>query len=99
MTTIHLSGRITEAGQLEVTLPEGLPPGDVEITIQVAAEDQQGDERPWTKEEIREMLTFTPKSGAEILASGVVGSWRDLGIEDSAAWVEDIRRKIQERRA
>jgi hypothetical protein len=35
MTTIELQGRINEEGKLEVDLPEGLPVGDVEVTIEL----------------------------------------------------------------
>lgn len=35
MTPIALKGRITEAGQLEVTLPAGLPAGEVSILLTI----------------------------------------------------------------
>ncbi len=41
MATIELHGRISEEGKLEVDLPQGLPAGDVKVTIEVPAEDKQ----------------------------------------------------------
>lgn len=35
---IQLTGRINEAGKLEVDLPEGLPSGEVKVMIEVAGE-------------------------------------------------------------
>ncbi len=35
MPTIELTGHITEDGKLEVDLPEGLPVGDVKVTIEL----------------------------------------------------------------
>jgi len=34
MDAIHLKGRITAEGKLEVDLPEGIEPGEVQITIE-----------------------------------------------------------------
>jgi hypothetical protein len=98
MTAVELLGRITEEGKLEIDLPEGLPPGDVRITIETLTEEQAWEERPWTEEEIQEMLTFRPATGAEIVASGAIGGWADQGIEDSVEWVEEQRRKRREQR-
>jgi hypothetical protein len=39
MATIELHGRINEAGKLEVDLPEGLPAGDVKVTLELPAEN------------------------------------------------------------
>jgi hypothetical protein len=41
MATIELRGRINDDGELEVKLPEGLPRGEVKVTIEVAAEDHE----------------------------------------------------------
>ncbi len=100
MATIHLTGRITDAGKLEIDLPEGLPSGEVEVTIQIAPTSSSDDweNQPWTEEEIREFLTFEPKSAAEIAESEAFGAWADLGITDSVAWIEELRRKEWERR-
>jgi len=40
MDAIHLKGRITAEGKLEVDLPEGIEPGEVEITIKLTDPDQ-----------------------------------------------------------
>lgn len=102
MTTIHLTGRITEKGELEVKLPEGLPPGEVEVTVEVPIQPEElpWEERPWTEEEIQEMLKpRPPKTGAEIAAEieRDGGGWEHYGITDSAKWVEEQRRKRSER--
>jgi hypothetical protein len=100
MATITLTGTITKDhrlevqlpdglanGRLEVQLPDGLAPGDVQVSVDL----------PYTQQELDEALTFQPATGAEIVASGVVGAWSDLGITDSAAWVDALRRREENR--
>ena len=91
MATLRLTGHITEAGQLEVDLPSGLPAGEVEISIELPAHD-------WTDEEIRQVMRPEPMTGQEIIAAGLTGGWKDEGIVDGALWVEDQRRKRKELR-
>src|SRR5262245_15011603 len=98
MDMLKLHGHITENGELKLDLPAGLPSGEVDVTIEFSAtgqidNDVPWEQRQWTEEEIREALTFEPVSGAEIIASGVVGAWSNLGISDSATWVEELRHK------
>ncbi len=88
MLTLHLKGQVTSDGQLLVELPEKLPPGDVDITIEIPNADEQ-----FTPEEIKELLTFTPTSGADVVAAGLVGGWEDKGITDPVTWVEEERYK------
>ena len=100
MTTIELNGRINQAGKLEVDLPDGLPEGDVKVTIEVpAGAEADGeipwDQRSWTEQEIQEALTFHPaQSAAEIIAAldDTSGWWEQQGITDSVAWLEELRR-------
>jgi hypothetical protein len=105
MDVFELDGRINEAGELEVKLPEGVRPGEVKVQIRVAQKEAQETSQPegmYTEEELREFLNFTPKTGAEIVAmieSGelqVGGGWSE--ITDSVAWVEELRRKEWEQR-
>jgi hypothetical protein len=96
MVTIHLTGRVTDEGELVFDAPKNLPPGEAKITIEVPA-NAAPLEQDFTDEEIKEMLTFTPKSGKEIVEQGLVGGWEDMGITDSVAWVEEQRRKRRER--
>ncbi len=91
MAVIHLNGHITEAGELKLDLPSGLPPGEAKITIEIPVVSG------WTPEEIDKALKVEPMTGAEIVASGLLGGWKDEGIKDSAAWVEEQRRKRRER--
>ncbi len=95
MTTLQLTGRITDKGELEVKLPDGVQAGEVEVTIKLPVE-----ERPWTEEEIAEMLKpGTPKTGAEIAAKLEAGEYGDgwESVGDGATWVEEQRRKEQVR--
>ncbi|MCC6802224.1 MAG: hypothetical protein IT319_05005 [Anaerolineae bacterium] len=96
MVTIHLTGHVTDDGELIFDPPKDLPPGEVQITIEVPVGAPA--EQNFTDEEIRELLTFTPKSGKEIVEEGLIGGWEDKGITDSVAWVEEQRRKRRERR-
>ncbi len=94
MKVIEVSGRINEAGKLEIELPEGLPPGSVRVRIELGE-----DIPPLSEHEIDELLRTTPLTGAEIVAAGLTGGWSDLDIRDSAAWVEDMRRQRKEKRS
>lgn len=40
MKVLHLTGRITESGALEVDLTEALPAGEVQVTIELPDTDQ-----------------------------------------------------------
>jgi hypothetical protein len=94
MVTIRLKGQVTPDGQLQFELPDNLPPGEVEITIEIPDTDEQ-----FTDAEIRDLLTFEPSSGADIIASGLAGGWEDMDISDPVAWVEALRRKQREWRS
>lgn len=56
------------------------------------------DDTPWTDEAIAGMMQVEPKTGAEIVAAGLLGGWADMDIEDGAAWVNEQKRKRQESR-
>lgn len=96
MVTIYLTGHVTEDGDLVFETPKNLPPGEAKITIEVPGETPL--EQDFTDEEIKELLTFTPKSGKEVVEAGLTGGWKDMGITDSVAWTEEQRRKRRERR-
>jgi len=99
METFHLKGRVTESGELEIDLPEGLTPGEVDVTIKVLPHEEKSfEDRPWTDEEIQEMLRPHPKTGAEIVAAGHTGGWEHYGITDGGEWVKEQRRKRREKR-
>lgn len=62
MITIQVNGRITPQGKLEVDLPDGLPPGDVRITIELASVQDTG-----RRLSARELLKLPPEERARIL--------------------------------
>jgi hypothetical protein len=93
MTTIHLKGRITDTGELDVDLPEGLPSGEARITIEIPLAHE------WTAQELDDLLKTAPMTGAEIVKTGLLGGWADEGIVDSEAWVGELRRKRREQRS
>lgn len=92
MPTIHLKGRITEEGELDLQLPAGLPPGEASITIEIPIEPG------WTPEELDRALEVVPLTGAEIVQGGLTGGWADRGISDGEEWVRERRQKRQEER-
>jgi hypothetical protein len=87
MVTIRFTGQVTADGQLHFEPPPNLPPGVVGITIEIPDLAEA-----FTEDEINDLLTFTPKSGAAIVAAGLTGGWEDMGITDPVAWVEEQRR-------
>lgn len=97
MATLHLKGYITQRGKLEVELPPDLPAGEVEVTLELTADDLPWEIRPWTDEEIQAMTLPDPKTGAEIAAMLDDMEPGFQHITDSAAWVEEQRRKNMER--
>lgn len=56
------------------------------------------DNSPWTDEELTQLMTIEPLSGAEIIEQGLAGGWADLDITEGAEWVEEQRRKKRERK-
>lgn len=96
MVTIRLKGHVTEAGELVFDPPSDLPPGEVDIVLEI--HEANTDELTFTEAEIQDLLTFTPTSGADVIAAGLTGGWQDMGITDPVAWVEEQRRKQREQR-
>ena len=46
----------------------------------------------WTEAELTELLTpKQPLTGRQIAQAGLLGGWKDMGIEDSLAWLEEQR--------
>ncbi len=95
MLTYHLTGHISNEGELQLRLPEGIPPGEVEVVITVPGAAAT-DDIPWTDEEIRQMMHVEPKTGAEIAAllDGMEAGFQHIA--DSVSWVEEQRRKQRE---
>lgn len=99
MSVIELQGIIDEAGELQVTLPRGLHPGNVKVTIELDFAPDENEvnweDVPWAQDEIDELMKPNPvKSGAEIaqlLRSGKLDTSAWSEIEDSVSWVENVR--------
>jgi hypothetical protein len=94
MTILHLTGKIDSQGELHITLPPGIPPGEVEVSIRMPGETSSGE--TWTDEEIQQALQITPKTGAEIAAMLNDMKAGFQHISDSAGWVEAHRRSRRE---
>lgn len=86
---VTLKGEI-KGGKLTVELPENAIDGEVEVRIPVAEDSLE--------EALPDYLHFEGKTLGEILESDAIGSWGDMGIEDSVEWVEEQRRKMWEER-
>ena len=93
MITLHIKGQVTADGQLHFELPDNLPVGAVDITLEIPTLDEQS-----TTAGTSHVRTFTPSSCAEVVAASVVGGSEHATITDPLAWVEEQRRKQRERR-
>jgi hypothetical protein len=52
------------------------------------------DDQTWTDEELAELLTpKEPLTGKQIVEKGLLGAWKDMGIEDSVEWLAQQRAK------
>jgi hypothetical protein len=51
------------------------------------------DEEDWPPADLASALRVEPRTGAEIVAAGLLGGWADQGITDSTEWVEEQRRR------
>lgn len=85
MSLIQVKAILTEDGKIEIDLPEGWQPGEISVEISL--------EPTFTDEELEELMQFNPKPASEI----ETGGWEDMGIQDSVAFVEEIRRKRREK--
>ncbi len=98
---VTIKGYIKD-GELMLDLPENVQDGEVEVRVIVEAELDASpvpDDRPLTNAEIDEFLRRKPgKTGAEIVAAGLLGGWEHKGITDSVEWVKEQRRKRREKR-
>jgi hypothetical protein len=89
MTSIRVIGQVTEEGELQFTLPEDIPAGEVEIIIRWQETETSEDvPPPFTDEELAELLKPEPPTPGHLIETGV---WQDSGIEDSVEWVQQQR--------
>ena len=87
MTTLELDGYLTEDGELKLEQPIDLPAGKVKVTVESTGNDEATHKAP------KPVMTL-----GDFLNSGLVGTWKDYGITDSAAWVNELRRNEEEKR-
>lgn len=95
MLTYRLTGHVSKNGKLQVRLPDGIPPGEVEVVITVPG--SAAESTAWTDDEIHRMMQVTPKTGEEIAALLDEMEAGFQHIADSAAWVEEQRHSQKER--
>jgi hypothetical protein len=80
---VTIKGYIKD-GKLEVELPENVTEGEAEIIVPIAAEDDD-----LAIEDFHKYLNFKGVPLGEMQ----VGGWEDMGIEDSAEFIQALRRK------
>lgn len=86
MVTIEIYKGKVQNGEIQLEDVDRLPEG-AQVVVTVVVSEQNG-------EEIQERGI----TGAEILASGLVGMWSDRDdIEDSAEFADKLRRKWERR--
>lgn len=94
MEQIEIEGYVTDTHDVIAKVPEGFPAGKVRLIIQAAEPSTSDDDTGWTEEELNALLTFHPVPAQDL----VTGGWEAKGIQDSQAWVEEVRRKAREQR-
>ncbi len=61
-------------------------------------DETEDDDTTWTEEELAQLLKpKKPLTGKQIAEKGLLGAWKDLGIEDSVKWVEQQRAKRKDK--
>ena len=89
---VKLDGQITKDGQLVIDLPDGLPAGEVKVTLEI---DVQQDDI-LTDKEIDALLSVTPAQTREERIARLdeiePSSWSE--ITDPVAFVDQIRNKL-----
>jgi hypothetical protein len=90
MATLRLTGHINTDGKLQVDLPPDVPPGEVEVIINMP-EPARANPPLWTDEEIQQVMQVDPKTGSEIARMLDEMEPGFEHITDSAAWIEEQR--------
>jgi hypothetical protein len=100
MTTTYITIKGTiKNGELKIDLPKNVIDGEIEVKLAVVQDEIPWEDRPWTDEELEELLRpESPMTGAEIVAAGLTGGWEHLGIEDSVEWLNEQKRKRNQKR-
>lgn len=88
---VRLNGQITEDGHLVLELPDGLPAGEVKVTLEIAPEADD----MLTDAEIDALLSVKPAKTREERIARLreieSSSWTE--VDDPVAWVEKVKRK------
>jgi hypothetical protein len=93
MVAYRIKVNVTESRKVEITLPDEFPLGEADVTVAV-------EYKPTaiaSDREFQELTSLNPKTGEDIVKNPAVGSWADLGIEDSVEFVKDVRQREESR--
>lgn len=88
MAIIEFDETVDESREVKFKLPANFPTGKIRIIVESTANEH---EQPTP-------LTFRGLTMGEIMQSSEISTWADLDIDDSQAWADDVRQRIQERR-
>jgi hypothetical protein len=72
-----------------------------EIKAMVSAEhlpQPTASDTAWTQEEIEAVINPQPKTGAEIIAAGLTGTWQHLSEQDTVEWLNARKSERRQRR-
>jgi hypothetical protein len=87
---VRLDGQITQDGQLVIELPDGLPAGEVKVTLEISAANDA-----LTDAEIDAILSVQPARSREEriarLAEIEPSSWSE--VDDPVGYVVEVKRK------
>ncbi len=99
MVALRVRANVDQNGKVIVQLPAGYAGKEVELNIEVERPAQEN----WSDDELREFLEeldqiHPAESGADIVNwLKTQPSWAGEPLSDGAEWVEEQRRKRQER--
>lgn len=96
MDRVIVDIHVDEDGDVKLDIPSGvkIAPGDYKAELKAAPFSPEED-APWTEEELKAALESHPVPANQMISGG----WEHLGIEDSAVWVEELRRREEEKSA
>src|SRR5215212_3487095 len=96
MNKIELTAYVDETGELKLKLPPEFH-GEVDVIVEsksyLPTGTNQG-EPTREEDDLSKLPDFNPVPAKDIVGGG----WEDMGITDSQAWVDEVRRKDEELR-